>query len=270
MLNRLTQRIVTGLFLLAFSVIGYGMGVAMPPFVPSNIVIKELLPLLDYLQQSRPDSRFVHASNRVDFIALAREGELDLVYVDAAYASLLKQQGYIPLLVSQEGLQLQISSLSFRTLADVHVSTTAQRPSVYFARDDIQAEFYIQESLPGKRLQHEAMRSVDQAMMQALSNKTALVILSSSDFQLLMEPVRQRFNTISQVSFGYMYLMLHPRHQSHKKVMAEHMMWFHENWKNDSKKYVFLNLFTFRYWKEEDHLLRNTPPNLREYLKQYQ
>ena len=231
------------------------------PSIEPTILKKELRPIIDGLKRSNIDTQLVFSTSANDFLQHAKN-RIDMTYVGAAYGTLFVQElGYLPLLVSDQKLQLVLISNQPLTYSTLNQSTGL---TALVNRNDL-LMMSAAKSVLGKNVTFGFYNANAHILFQVLQNKQHIGAVSYEEMALLPSRLMRKMHIVLKQETSPIYFMIHPRLKRQKESLTKIMEDFHRSWPEIKQAYpgvAYLNAYTFRRFVKSDSNQLQNPKQL--------
>lgn len=235
-------------WVLTHSPLVLALELAFLPFVDPEIIHDQLSPVSSELNKHFPGS-YLHVPRDLNDY-LKRHDTMDTTYADESIASqLITKHGYIPLLVTNEIVKATLVSMNNYTLSELN----RKRDIVVGVnqRDLLITGFAMLEL--GENFKYRFFDSNTNLLITLLKNKAMVGALPEEDINLLPNTLRSKLSIFHQRKLSPVYLLIHPKNKSIAPKIQSVLFDFHKNWDRSQTKYVYLNYYTLKKIRQDEH-----------------
>ncbi len=239
------------LLLCTFSLLLHGETITLgyEPIISSELLRKETAPITLHLKEFKPktfDVSNMWSGSSSEFLGLCKRGEINLVYVGSAYASILiKRFGFMPLLSSKNAVEIGVVSTIGK---DYESLKNNDNSNVFYVADDLNSRFIAKALNPRANL--VSRMNSERVIFSVLKNPTNLGIIFKDDLGLIPKYLKNKLVMHDELNVGRIYLLIGPKLSLVASQLKKYMLDFHENWKDPKQEYFYLNFYRFEEWKE--------------------
>ena len=239
------------LMLCTFSLLLHGETITLgyEPAISSELLRKETAPITLHLKEFRPKNFNVSniwSNSSSELLSLCKQGEINLVYVGSAYASILiKRFGFIPLLSSKNEIKIGVVSAIGKNYESLKNNANT---NIFYLANDFNGQFMAETLNPRANL--VSRMNSERVIFSVLKNATNLGIIFEDDLGLIPKFLKNKLAIHEEFNVGRMYLLIGPELTVVALQLKKFMLDFHGNWKDPKQEYFYLNFYRFEEWKE--------------------
>ncbi len=236
----------TLLIFMAGSCHGKPIFVGVMPLLKSELTARQLSPIKAGLNAQGLAIELVYPKTYQEFAEYCKLSKINLAYVGAGYAGLLKNNcGFVPLLTSDQTVNIVLFSKK-------DISNYSQlkkiKGKVFYPKDNLQARFEMKKMFGGAENNLIMKSTADHVIYSVLEQKNSAGIVLRTQLGLMNKSFKSDIYIHKSEPVGRLYLMMAPQLKAQKKLIQEKFLKFHKDWDDSDKQYHYLNFFSFKKW----------------------